>query len=88
MNILAGNGDVTHWECTSSLGMHILTRNVHSLYRVIYRWGLAKLIASLLTSLGSLETLGNNGEGFGDLLNLLFSEEWVKRIYIPKKEGH
>ena len=22
-HILAGNTDVTHWECTSSLGMHI-----------------------------------------------------------------
>ena len=27
-------------------------------------------------------------EGFGDLPNLLFSEEWVKRIQIPKKEGY
>ena len=27
-------------------------------------------------------------EGFGDLRNLRFSEEWVKNIHILKKEGH
>ena len=27
-------------------------------------------------------------EGFGDLRSQPFSEEWVKRIYIPKKEGY
>ena len=27
-------------------------------------------------------------EGFGDLLNLPFSEDWVKRIHIPEKEGY
>ena len=27
-------------------------------------------------------------EGFGDLPNLPFSEEWVKRISIPKIEGY
>ena len=31
---LTGNGNVTHWGCTSSLGMHILTENAHTLYRV------------------------------------------------------
>ena len=29
MHILIGSGDVTHTECTSSLGMHTLTRNAH-----------------------------------------------------------
>ena len=33
--ILTGNGHTTHRECTSSLGMHILTRNAHSLCRVL-----------------------------------------------------
>ena len=51
--------------------------------------GLAKLTASLLTNLTSLESLENllllAVEGFGDLLNLPFSEEWVKRTHIPKK---
>ena len=27
-------------------------------------------------------------EGLGDLPNLPFSEEWVKRINIPKREGY
>ena len=31
---LMGNGDVPHRESTSSPGMHILTGNAHSLYRV------------------------------------------------------
>ena len=35
INILTRNEDVTHQECTSSLGMHILTGNAHSLYRVV-----------------------------------------------------
>ena len=32
--MLTGNGDVPHRECTSSPGMHNLTGNAHSLYRV------------------------------------------------------
>ena len=36
INILTGNGDVTHRECTSSLGMGMcLSGNAHSLYRVL-----------------------------------------------------
>ena len=31
---LTGNGDVPHGECVSSPGMHIITRNAHSLQRV------------------------------------------------------
>ena len=50
---------------------------------------LAKLTASLLTNFRSFENLGNRlvlaVEAFGDLPNPLFSEEWVKRIHIPKK---
>ena len=34
INILTGNGDVPQREYTSSPGMHILTGNAHSLYRV------------------------------------------------------
>ena len=48
---------------------------------------LAKLTASLLTNLRSLESLENlllAVEGFEDLPDLPFSEEWVKRIHIPK----
>ena len=49
-------------------------------------------IASLIANLASLKSLDNPlllaVEGFGDLSNLQFSEEWVKRIHIPKKEGY
>ena len=42
-----------------------------------------------LTSLNSLENLLLLAvEGFGDLPNLPFSEEWVKRISILKIEGY
>ena len=45
--------------------------------------------AGLLTNLRSLKSLENllrlAVEGLGDLPNLPFSEEWVKRINIPKK---
>ena len=48
--------------------------------------------ASLLTNLRSLKSLENlllfAVEGLGDLPNLLFSEEWVKRINIPNREGY
>ena len=53
--------------------------------------GLAKLTASLLknfTSFESLEKLLLLGvEGFGDLPKIPISEEWVKRIHIPKKKA-
>ena len=35
MHILIGSGDVTHPQCTSSLGMYIITGNAHSLYEVL-----------------------------------------------------
>ena len=48
--------------------------------------------ASLLTNLRSLRSLENllllTVEGLRDLPNLPFSEEWVKRINIPKREGY
>ena len=54
--------------------------------------GLAKLTASILTNLKSVESLENllilAVEGFGDLPNLPFSEEWVKIINIRRKEGY
>ena len=53
-----------------------------------YTVGLARLTASLLTNLRSVDSLKNllhsAQEGVGDLPNLPFPEEWVKRINIPK----
>ena len=52
---------------------------------------LVKLTVSFLTNLRSFRSLENLlllvVEGFGDLPNLPFSEEWVKRIHIPKKKA-
>ena len=46
--------------------------------------------SKFLTNIRSLNSLGNllllAVEGFGDLPNLPFSEEWIKRIHIPKKK--
>ena len=57
-----------------------------------YTVGLAKVTASLLTNLRSLESFENllllAVEVFGDLPNLPFSVESVKRIHIPRKEGY
>ena len=47
--------------------------------------GLAKLTASLLTNLDKYLSLAV--EGFGDLPNLPFSEDWVKRMHIPATEN-
>ena len=53
--------------------------------------GLAKLTASLLTDLRSLESLENvlllAVEGLGDLPNLTFSEEWVKEYAFRGKKA-
>ena len=52
----------------------------------------AKLTASLLSSLRSFESLESllllAVEALRDLPNLPFSEEWLKRINTPKREGY
>ena len=63
---------------------HLLLSNSNSTV------GSAILTASLLTNLRSIESLKIFPllavEGFEGLPNLPFSEEWVKRIHIPKKK--